>query len=527
MGDLGHELRLGIFPSPDAGDPQRSVELSVVADTSGIGLVSIQDHPYNKGHLDTWTLLTWIAARTTSVSLAPNVANLPLRPPVVLARSVATLDLLSGGRAELGLGAGGFWDAIAAAGGPRRTPGEAVEALAEGIDVIRQVWRGSGSVRVEGEHYTVKGLHSGPAPAHDPQIWVGAYKPRMLRLTGRLGDGWLPSMGYLPPAQLAEANAVIDEAARKAGRTPQDVVRLYNVHAGRGGLTGSPSDWAEQLAELALEHGMSTFILATDDADAVRRFGTEVGPALRELVEVERTRRAAQAPEDGAVTLAGAATAATDPEALEGSRSGDPASPSGEAAGAGTGAATGAGAGATAYPAAAQRTEEFTPEQLARPRHLVEVHDHLRSELTQLQEVVDQVRQGHLSVGQARSVLNTMSMRQNNWTLGAFCESYCRIVTNHHTLEDRSVFPHLRRAEPSIGPVLDRLQEEHEVIHELLDAVDRALVGLVSVDGYGTDGREALDELSNSIEELADNLLAHLRYEEEELFGPLARHGFY
>lgn len=487
MSDYGHEVRLGIFPSPDAADPQRAVELAVVADTSGIDLVSVQDHPYNKNHLDTWTLLTWMAARTSQVRLSPNVANLPLRPPVVLARSVATLDLLSGGRAELGLGAGGFWDAIAAAGGPRRTPGEAVDALVEAIEVIRQVWGSSGSVRVDGEHYRVKGLHAGPAPAHRPGIWIGAYKPRMLRVTGRLADGWLPSMGYLPPARLAEANAVIDEAALRAGRAPEDVQRLYNVHVGRGGLAGRPSDWAEQLAGLVLEHGMSTFVLATDDADLARTFGTEVGPELRELVEAGRTSASRSEP-DAAIEVVSEAAV---------SRAGDESS-----------------------------LEEFSERQLARPRHLVEIHDHLRSELAQLRQVVEQVRQGHLSVGQARSVINTMSMRQNNWTLGAYCESYCRVVTGHHTLEDRSVFPHLRRAEPGLAPVLDRLQEEHEVIHELLDAVDRALVGLVSVDGYGREEAEALQDLSDSIDELADNLLAHLTYEEEALFAPLARHGF-
>jgi hemerythrin-like domain-containing protein len=136
------------------------------------------------------------------------------------------------------------------------------------------------------------------------------------------------------------------------------------------------------------------------------------------------------------------------------------------------------------------------------------------------------VRAGHLDVGQARSVLNTMAMRQNTWTLGAFCQSYCRIVTGHHTLEDRSVFPHLRRAEPGVAPVLDRLQEEHEVIAEVLDRLDRALVSLAGEDGYGRSGQAALDELSASVDLLTDTLLSHLSYEERELGGPLARHGF-
>ena len=160
------------------------------------------------------------------------------------------------------------------------------------------------------------------------------------------------------------------------------------------------------------------------------------------------------------------------------------------------------------------------------PQHFVDVHDHLRSELTQVRDVVDQVRRGTLSAGAARSVVNTMAMRQNNWTLGAYCESYCRVVTGHHTLEDRSIFVHLRRAEPDLTPVLDRLEQEHLVIADVLEQVDDALVGLVGADTYGRAGQEALDEIQRSLDLLTDTLLSHLAYEERELLHPLARHGF-
>ena len=125
--------------------------------------MTFQDHPYQPRFLDTWTLLSNVAARTSSVRLAPNVANLPLRPPAVLARSVASLDILSGGRVELGLGAGAFWDAIAANGGPSLKPGESVDALAEAIDIIRALW-GDGTVRLDGEHYHVHGAKPGRSP---------------------------------------------------------------------------------------------------------------------------------------------------------------------------------------------------------------------------------------------------------------------------------------------------------------------------------------------------------------------------
>src|SRR5260370_25451672 len=129
--------------------------------------------------------MSYVAARTQSIRLAGNVLNLPLRHPAVLARSVASLDLLSGGRVELGIGAGGFWDAIEAMGGRRLSAGQAVDALGEAIEIIRQVWDTGtrGGVRVHGSYYEVSGAKRGPAPAHRVSVWVGAYKPGCLRGT--------------------------------------------------------------------------------------------------------------------------------------------------------------------------------------------------------------------------------------------------------------------------------------------------------------------------------------------------------
>ncbi len=116
MTDYGHDLLFGTFITPTAALPERVVELARASETAGLDLVTFQDHPYQPRFLDTWTLLAYVAARTETIHLAANVTNLPLRPPAVLARAVASLDLLSGGRVELGLGAGAFWDAIAAMG---------------------------------------------------------------------------------------------------------------------------------------------------------------------------------------------------------------------------------------------------------------------------------------------------------------------------------------------------------------------------------------------------------------------------
>lgn len=297
MTDYGHDLLFGSFLTPTNGTPERVVELTQASEQAGLDLATFQDHPYQSSFLDTWTLLSYVAARTERIRLAPNVINLPLRPPAVLARAAASLDLLSGGRLELGLGAGGFWDAIEAMGGRRLTPGQSVVALEEAIEIIRGVWDTEQRSRlvVEGDYYRLDGAKRGPAPAHDIGIWLGAYKPRMLRLIGRTADGWLPSLGYLTSLEdLSTGNAAIDDAATTAGREPRAVRRLLNISgqvtAQRSDrlLVGPPEQWAEQLAVLALEYGISGFILAGDDATMLALLGQEIAPAVRELVASER-----------------------------------------------------------------------------------------------------------------------------------------------------------------------------------------------------------------------------------------------
>ncbi|GAB4086408.1 hypothetical protein GCM10028784_30380 [Myceligenerans cantabricum] len=295
MTDYGHELQFGTFLTPTAADPQVPVELARLTERAGLDLATFQDHPYQAAFLDTWTLLSWVAAATERITVSGNVLNLPLRQPAVLARAAASLDLLSGGRFAMGLGAGGFWDPIAAMGGPRRTAGESVTALEEALQIMRGIWdpHERTPLRVAGDHYRVAGAKRGPAPAHDIPVWLGAYKPRMLRLIGREADGWLPSLPYLKDGDLARGNAVIDESATEAGRAPAEVRRLLNL-GGRiqatsaGFLQGPVDQWVEQLTRLALEDGIGTFIVMGDDPKLIETLGNEIAPAVREAVAAER-----------------------------------------------------------------------------------------------------------------------------------------------------------------------------------------------------------------------------------------------
>ncbi|HEY9423797.1 MAG TPA: LLM class flavin-dependent oxidoreductase, partial [Microterricola sp.] len=295
MPDYGHELRFGVFITPAATDAERILSLTQHAERLGFEYATYQDHPYQPTFFDTWTLMAWLAAQTERISIAPNVLNLPLRQPSVVARSAASLDILSNGRFELGLGAGAFWDAIEAAGGERLTPGQAVDALSQGIDVIRGIWDVDDRtpLRVGGEYHRVAGAQRGPRAAHELSIWVGALKPRMLRLVGQKSDGWLPSLSRLQPGDLRDSNRRIDEAAAAAERDPREVTRLLNIggrfQSSHGGtLQGPAEQWVDELLPLVLEHGFSTFILAGDDPYAMQQFSEEVAPALREQVAAER-----------------------------------------------------------------------------------------------------------------------------------------------------------------------------------------------------------------------------------------------
>ena len=505
--DYGHDLLFGSFIGPRAADADEVVALAELSEEVGLDLATFQDHPYQPAFLDTWTLLSYVAARTQRIRLSANVLNAPLRPPALLGRAAASLDLLSHGRFELGIGAGAYWDAIAAMDGPRFGPGEAVAALEEGIDVLRQMWAADqrGGVYGHGHQAGVHGAKRGPAPAHDIAIWVGALKPRMLRLIGRVADGWLPSYSYLESRDvLGVGNEHIDAAARAAGRAPSDIRRLANF---------SPADAdPETLASLTRDFGISAFILMSDDKAEIVNFATAVAPRVRDLVAADRARKqgGSQGP-----AAAGKPVRAQHPVQPEAVRPPEPTPPPvkqfsskrmwDEAE----------------RPALAARAagEEYTALGRRLGEHFVSVHDYLRSELESLRDVAAQVLAGEMDPGQARSALNAMTMRQNEWTLNAYCARYCGTVTQHHSIEDASILPHLRHSEPALSAVIDRLSKEHVDIHHLISKVDRAMVTFVEDPASG--GRL----LHDAIDLLTDSLLSHLSYEERELLPAITRYG--
>ena len=291
MNLYGRAVEFGYFPTPEVDNYDTLREQVRVADETGLDLIGIQDHPYQRRFLDAFSLIADLAARTEHIRFFPDVANLPLRHPSVIAKAAASIDRMSGGRFELALGAGAFWQAIEGMGGPHRSPPEAVESLEDAISVIRLLWSGQRNLRYEGKHYRLKGVHSGPVPSHDIGIWVGAAGPRMLSLVGRMADGWVPSSGWATPKKLKRMNQRIDAAAEAAGRKPSEIRRVYNVSGQitngvqKGFLEGPATYWAEELERLAKELGMDAFIFwpTGDPKSQIRLFAEEV---------VARARRA-------------------------------------------------------------------------------------------------------------------------------------------------------------------------------------------------------------------------------------------
>jgi alkanesulfonate monooxygenase SsuD/methylene tetrahydromethanopterin reductase-like flavin-dependent oxidoreductase (luciferase family) len=286
--DYGRPVSFGVFVIPHMLAGKRPLEIAQVADELGYDLVGVQDHPYQRSFYDTWTLLTAMAMTTERVTVFPDVANMQLRDPALLAKAAASLDRLSDGRVELGLGSGGFSEGVVAWGGPKLTRAEAVSALEEAIDVMRLVWSAGRNLRFEGKYHGLHGANAGPPPAHPIGVWLGAYKPRMLEMTGRLADGWVPSFGYVQPDDLSAANERIDAAAQAAGRDPGAIRRLLNF-----GLPPD-DDTPGLLAKLVLEHGMDTFIVGEGGEDPrshLSFFMTEIAPRVRDAVDEARARR--------------------------------------------------------------------------------------------------------------------------------------------------------------------------------------------------------------------------------------------
>lgn len=285
-------LRFGVNLSTSAARDHDPVAEALLAEELGFDFVSSSDHPCGEHPAnETWTLLSWVAASTRRIAVMTRVLGAPFRPPVLVAKMSETLHRLSDGRLILGLGAGAQDHEMAALAGRVLPPGARVAALEEAATVIRGVW-GSPHFTYDGQYYELDDVTIAPRPRARPPIWIGAFGPRALEVTGRVADGWIPTLGYAPAADLPRMRDRVLSAAEEAGRSPEALTCALNLET-HVGSTGATSD--EAVAGRAIEvvsrlrafatAGFDAFnfiVREPDTVDQYRRLANEVVMPLRE-----------------------------------------------------------------------------------------------------------------------------------------------------------------------------------------------------------------------------------------------------
>jgi alkanesulfonate monooxygenase SsuD/methylene tetrahydromethanopterin reductase-like flavin-dependent oxidoreductase (luciferase family) len=290
---------LNIFPTTDLGaDPLAQAH---TAESLGFDFVSIPDHPGSASPCyETWTLLTWIAATTSRLGIIPRVLGAPFRQPALMAKAAESLDRLSAGRLVLGLGAGSNDVELHSLGLSPEIPGGKLRGLKEAIDIIYGMWRES-RFTYDGSVYRTDGASLEPKPVRQIPVWIGTHGVRGLAVTGRLADGWIPSLAYAPGASLVEMRGRVVEAAISAGRDPAAITCALSVRIAllpraeqaADMLIGPPGQIIDLLSRY-VDLGFSTFSIipiGDDLAEQVERIAAEVIPAFRPSMSAVDDRR--------------------------------------------------------------------------------------------------------------------------------------------------------------------------------------------------------------------------------------------
>jgi alkanesulfonate monooxygenase SsuD/methylene tetrahydromethanopterin reductase-like flavin-dependent oxidoreductase (luciferase family) len=286
MSNLLFGLNVSVSAAPDS-DP---VAEARKAEELGFDFVSANDHPCGTSPAnEVWTMLAWMAAATSRIRVASRVLGVPYRPPPMVAKMAETLNRLSEGRLILGLGGGFSDEEFRAFGLGVPTPSEKVDGLEEALHIIRGLWS-EPDFTFEGRRYRTEGANIEPKPARRIPIWLGTYGKRALRVTGRLADGWIPSLGFAPPDAVPSMRDRILASAREAGREPEEITCCYNLEIRVGErdarpdvICGSSDEVAEQLLGfLRLGFTAMNFILVgPGEEDQRERLAQEVLPAVR------------------------------------------------------------------------------------------------------------------------------------------------------------------------------------------------------------------------------------------------------
>lgn len=291
MKALMTELLFGVDISTSAAAGADPVAGALKAEELGFDFVSASDHPCGGNpSFETWTMLSWIAASTSRIRVASRVLGVPYRPPAIVAKMAETLDRLSEGRLILGLGGGYSDDEFRAFGLNVPSPRDKVDGLEEAIRIMRGLWS-EPSFTFNGRLFHTEAAELEPKPDRHIPIWVGTFGPRALDATGRVADGWIPSLGHAPPEEIPVMRDRIWAGANAAGRDPAEITLAYNLEVrvdekaspDRAEVTGSPHAVVEQLtAFLGLGFTVINFMpLGPAQDEQLERLALEVIPELR------------------------------------------------------------------------------------------------------------------------------------------------------------------------------------------------------------------------------------------------------
>jgi alkanesulfonate monooxygenase SsuD/methylene tetrahydromethanopterin reductase-like flavin-dependent oxidoreductase (luciferase family) len=249
----------GVNVSTSATVDANPIADAMRAEALGYDFVSANDHPCGtRPSYETWTLLTWIATNTSRIKIATRVLSVPYRPPALVAKMAESLDRLSGGRLILGMGAGGSDEQLHAFGLNVPSAREKVEGLEEAVRIIRGLWTTKGFT-FDGKHHCTDAADLEPKPRHTIPIWLGTFGKRSLAVTGRVADGWIPTLELAPPSDIPAMRDIIFDAAVRASREPTELTLVYNLEFRVGRDTDLPSYVVVGSAPQVAEQ-LSTFV---------------------------------------------------------------------------------------------------------------------------------------------------------------------------------------------------------------------------------------------------------------------------
>jgi alkanesulfonate monooxygenase SsuD/methylene tetrahydromethanopterin reductase-like flavin-dependent oxidoreductase (luciferase family) len=306
-------VQFGVHIGPQDCSIAELRELWKWLDSNGVDWISVWDHLYEapsvggtRPHYEAVALLGALAADTSSARLGCLVFCASYRNIGMLAKSAVSIDHISGGRFELGIGSGWHDTEAQAFGLHFPSPRERSQILEESVEALR-AWRAGERLTMHGRHIRLDDSAVIPTPAGPLPIWIGGVgRTVTLRIAGALADGW--NAAYIGAADYRELNGVLDEWSVKADRDPADIARSINLNfnlteqdpraalaelearwgdqAGRvrdGSLLGRPADAAEQVAPY-VDAGatlVNVVIRPPWDHDLLSAYVQEVLPAMR------------------------------------------------------------------------------------------------------------------------------------------------------------------------------------------------------------------------------------------------------